>query len=236
MYEIHHKELGKIIVKPHVRAKNIIARKKEDCILLTVPLRHTSHNIEKALQVLIPKLLATPAPTIKTITENTRIETLTFTARIQPSHLIDDYLLSLKNNELIVFVPPKAEIAHPEVQQKIRNGVLQIMRMEAKRVLPEKTDALAKRFGLKYEQVKINSSRARWGSCSARKSINLSLYLLFLPQAYMEYVILHELAHTVEMNHSPRFWKLLSDMCGEDAKKISRALKKLPLENMAYFG
>ena len=57
--------------------------------------------------------------------------------------------------------------------------------------------------------VKLNYSSGRWGSCSASGSINLSTRLLFAPQAVIDYVIIHELAHRIEMNHSPRFWALV---------------------------
>lgn len=61
------------------------------------------------------------------------------------------------------------------------------------------------------EKVTLKDMSSRWGSCSVRKNINLSVRLLLLPEAVMRYVILHELAHLREMNHSPRFWKIVAD-------------------------
>lgn len=236
MYELHHNELGKIIVKPpHPRAKHIIARKKEGYILLTIPQGCKQKNVETALQELKPKLLQISTPIPQLITEETCIETHTFTARILQSAMVSDYLLSLKNNELTLFIPAGIDIKKTDVQEKIKNRILQAVRIEAKRMLPQKTALLAKEHGTSYQQVKINSSRSRWGSCSCKKTINLSLYLLFLPEKYIRYVILHELAHTLEMSHSTRFWNILSDMCGEDAKKISSSLRKLHVESMRYF-
>lgn len=236
MYEIHHNELGKIIVKTHSGAKNIIARKKQDGILLTVPKGCNSKNVENALEKLKIKILQTPPPAPPPlITEETRIETLAFTASIRQTIMTEKYLLSLKNNELTVFVPSDIDITSPAVQQQIKHIILEALRMEAKKILPQKTDFLAKKLQIPYAQVKINSSRSRWGSCSSGKIINLSLFLLFLPEEYVDYVILHELAHTMEMNHGIRFWHILSKMCGEDAKKISRNLRKLQIESMRYF-
>ena len=58
--------------------------------------------------------------------------------------------------------------------------------------------------------VKLNYSSSRWGSCSSNGNINLSTRLLFAPQPVIDYVIIHELAHRIEMNHSPKFWALVA--------------------------
>jgi predicted metal-dependent hydrolase len=63
--------------------------------------------------------------------------------------------------------------------------------------------------GFQYNRVLIKSQRTRWGSCTARRTITLSLKLLFLPPELVRSVLLHELCHTVERNHSQRFWTLL---------------------------
>jgi predicted metal-dependent hydrolase len=68
---------------------------------------------------------------------------------------------------------------------------------------------LAREGGFRYSRVLIKSQRTRWGSCSTRGTITLSLKLLFLPPDLVRSVLLHELCHTVERNHSPRFWALL---------------------------
>jgi predicted metal-dependent hydrolase len=62
---------------------------------------------------------------------------------------------------------------------------------------------------LPYENVTIRGQKTRWGSCSARKVINLNYRLLFLPAPMVRYLLVHELCHTVHMNHSNRFWSLV---------------------------
>ncbi len=64
-------------------------------------------------------------------------------------------------------------------------------------------------FNQKIKSVKLNYAHSRWGSCSSKGSINLSTRLLFAPQTVIDYVIIHELAHLLEPNHSPGFWKLV---------------------------
>lgn len=91
--------------------------------------------------------------------------------------------------------------------------------------LPGKLQQLAKEHGFKYKGLRINKSRTRWGSCSSRTTINLSFYLMLLPEYLIEYVLLHELCHTVEMNHGPAFWELMDKhTCGR-AKQLRKELK-----------
>lgn len=60
-------------------------------------------------------------------------------------------------------------------------------------------------------EVRLKYNHSNWGSCSSKGNINLSTRLLFAPDDVIDYVIIHELAHRIEMNHSQRFWKLVSD-------------------------
>lgn len=81
-----------------------------------------------------------------------------------------------------------------------------------------------------YASVKINSSQGRWGSCSTKKDINLSYYLVLLPSYLIDYVLLHELCHTREMNHSERFWSLLNQFTEGKALALRGELKKYRTE------
>ena len=85
----------------------------------------------------------------------------------------------------------------------------------------------AERFGLTYRKVRITGARSRWGSCfGCAYTISLSCYLMLLPAKLMDYVILHELAHTKEMqNHGPRFWELLDGMTEGKALLLRKELR-----------
>jgi predicted metal-dependent hydrolase len=71
---------------------------------------------------------------------------------------------------------------------------------------------LARDHGFEVTKVTIRSQKTRWGSCSVRKSVSLNLRLMFLPSELVQYVLLHELAHTKQLNHSPAFWKLVESL------------------------
>lgn len=98
------------------------------------------------------------------------------------------------------------------------------LRTKAKAYIPKRVAELSKRHHLPYNQIRIKNITSRWGSCSQKKNLNFSLHLMQFPKKYVDYVILHELAHTIEMNHGPKFWALLESIC-PNAKKIDREMK-----------
>ncbi len=99
------------------------------------------------------------------------------------------------------------------------------LRKKAKAYLPEKLHNLSVLHGFSYNSVKITKSRTRWGSCSSKTTINLSLFLMLLPEHLIDYVLLHELCHTVHMNHGPEFWLLLDRVTDNQAHKLRKELK-----------
>ncbi len=68
----------------------------------------------------------------------------------------------------------------------------------------------AQHMGLKPPVLRLSSARTRWGSCSLKSGIRINWRLIHLPQQLIDYVIVHELAHLLEMNHSPKFWAVVS--------------------------
>lgn len=79
-------------------------------------------------------------------------------------------------------------------------------REKARRILTERTDFFANEMGISYQKIRIDSARTRWGSCSNKGHINYSWKLIFAPIEVIDYVVIHELCHLLEHNHSERFW------------------------------
>lgn len=86
-------------------------------------------------------------------------------------------------------------------------------RARAREELPRELAALAERHGIVVHRVSVRNQRSRWGSCSRQGSITLNWRLVLVPDFVREYVLLHELMHRLELNHSPRFWRLVSAAC-----------------------
>jgi predicted metal-dependent hydrolase len=80
-------------------------------------------------------------------------------------------------------------------------------RAEAGHILAERVSLYASQYGFQYKKIGITSARTRWGSCSANGSLNFSWRLVMAPLEVIDYVVVHELAHTVHHNHSKRFWR-----------------------------
>jgi predicted metal-dependent hydrolase len=102
----------------------------------------------------------------------------------------------------------------------------QELRQKAKTELPPRLHQLAVNNGFTYREVKIRKSRTRWGSCSVKGVISLSIFLMLLPPHLIEYVLLHELCHTVHHNHGADFWELLNRLTEGKAKERRQELKK----------
>jgi len=95
---------------------------------------------------------------------------------------------------------------------------------KARTILIARLELLAQRHGFKYNKVSIRNQKTRWGSCSAKNNISLNIKLLTLPQELMDYVILHELVHTVQKNHSKKFWTDLTNLL-PTARELNKQIK-----------
>jgi predicted metal-dependent hydrolase len=85
-------------------------------------------------------------------------------------------------------------------------------------------ERVSKEHGFIYNRGAIRFQRTRWGSCSTKKNVNLNQALVFLRPELVEYLMIHELCHTVEMNHSKRYWKLVGEHC-PDFQLLDKELK-----------
>ena len=113
----------------------------------------------------------------------------------------------------------------PQLPPAERKARIEELRRAAREDLPDRIARLAAATGLKYEKFSIRASRTKWGSCSGRNHISLSLFLMTLPEHLRDFVILHELCHTVHHNHSPRFHALLDRLLGGHEKALNRELR-----------
>lgn len=126
-------------------------------------------------------------------------------------------------------IPANKSHEQPEIQQFIRNALVQVMRQEGKAYLPARTAEFARLHKFDFENVFVKHVKSRWGSCSSTNNINLNLHLMRLPDRLIDYVILHELAHTIEKNHGPGFWKLLDKVC-PGARKLDKELNQFHVD------
>lgn len=110
-------------------------------------------------------------------------------------------------------------------EDDVEAAIWRVVGEEARRYLPGRVAELSEKHGFKITGLKIRSMKSRWGSCTARKSINLNSWLIMLPEHLQDYVILHELVHTRIPNHSERFWEELDGVTGGLSKNLRKELR-----------
>lgn len=155
--------------------------------------------------------------------------------------------ISVKNGEVIIKAPKKikksellkivekhslwidkAVIREKEKREKyesLSDSEIKALKKEAKRYLTEKCEYFASVMGLSYNRITITSAKTRFGSCSSSKNISFSYRLMLYPESAREYVVVHELAHLKEMNHSPKFYAIIEKNL-PDYKERKKLLKK----------
>lgn len=225
--KIEDNELGIIAWKVNTRARRLTFRTKPEGIFASIPIGTTQKELEDAIDELRPKLLkAKDKIKLKPLIDlNYRIDAEYFKLSLVSGNR-EHFLSHSELGEMRIICPPNADFNDEKLQEWLNKVIVEALRRNAKIVLPPRLYMLSMKHGLPYEQLKINSSKGRWGSCSAKRDINLSCYLMLLPSHLIDYVLLHELAHTKEMNHSEKFWTLLNELTNNKAKELRKELKQ----------
>lgn len=227
---IEDKELGRLVVRVHARARRFVFRTKPDAIYVSVPPGSSRKELHEAIEKLREKLLdSRQRLTAKKIDLDYAIHTEYFKLTLTPGKR-EKFLAHSELGEMRVICPPDADFENEELQQWLYKVVEEALRRNAKIILPPRLYMLANQHGFSYKSVKINSSKGRWGSCSAAGNINLSYFLVLLPRHLIDYVLLHELCHTREMNHGDAFWALLNQCTEGKAFEWREELKTYKTE------
>jgi predicted metal-dependent hydrolase len=103
--------------------------------------------------------------------------------------------------------------------------LLDFLKRDARRILESRTREFAERVGANPRKISVRDTASRWGSCSVARSISLSWRLILAPAFVLDYVVAHEVAHLLEMNHGPRFWKIVRGLV-DDVKRPQAWLRK----------
>ena len=137
----------------------------------------------------------------------------------------DKILVRVTDDLVNVVYPAQMRWEDESVQKAIRTGIEEAWRVEAKTILPARTCRLAEQYGLSYRSVTIRNTVSKWGSCSARNDLSLSIHLMRLPDHLIDYIITHELCHTVYHNHGPRFHALLDRLTGGRHAELRKEMR-----------
>lgn len=122
----------------------------------------------------------------------------------------------------------KAVIREREKREKYESlgeGEIKALKKSAREYLTEKCEYFSKLMGLEYNRITITSAKTRFGACTSAKNISFSYRLMLYPEPAREYVVVHELAHLIEMNHSKKFYAIIEKYL-PDYKERKKLLKK----------
>ena len=224
---IYNKYLGEIECRYNPRARRIIFRFKDGRFQATMPVKTGEQQLDAVIAENLGKLLKLKeekkAATFRS--GETIFSSDHMTITLLP-HDIPEWHLSGRDGKYVIRHPQEEDLSDKATAEHIKKLMAVCMKHRAKTVMPARTGQLARQFGFIYKEVKITSARRSWGSCTGKQNINFSFYTMSLPAHLTDYVILHELCHTVEMNHSARFWGLLDRCTGGRAFALRDEMKR----------
>lgn len=204
-------EFGQITVRRSARATQVRIRVAPDGRLrASLPLY--------APLFLVKRLIKSSRPELRAILSRAEPEFIyqngmqigkSHTLLINESHS-GKFKVAIKKQRIIVDLPSNQTLNDADNRRALRSVVAKALRSEAKSYLPRRLEYLAGLHGYNYETVRFSHASSRWGSCSSNGTISLNIALMKLPFELIDYVLLHELAHTQEMNHSDDFWELVA--------------------------
>lgn len=226
MPHIHDSEFGDITVRKSAKAKHIRLRVAPNGTLRVSAPLYTP-------MILIKRFIKQSRDEIRKLIENQEdsIPRYEANAQIGKSHqlIVEEAsaqatVVEYKKPHITVYLAEDDELDSVDVTAKIRPVVIKALRNEAKAYLPRRLAYFAEKFGFSYDKVRFSHAGSRWGSCSTSGTISLNIALMKLPFELIDYVLIHELCHTKEMNHSANFWHLV-EMCNPNYKEHRKAIR-----------
>lgn len=119
------------------------------------------------------------------------------------------------------------------LDDQVKQAVIQIYKLLAKQVIQSKVKHYAQIMRVSPTSIRVNSAKTRWGSCSSKGGLNFSWRLVMAEESVVDYVVVHELSHLLQMNHSKEFWRIVESILPqfqEEKRKLKGLEKKLQQE------
>ena len=229
--KMYYEEIGEVEYRRNRRAKNIAIRiNSEGHVRVTVPgrcdlQRAEKFVIEKSMWIVRKKeSIRRKAATNLTWEPGAIIEI--FNGRIYIEKGGGNIFESTGRDGVYgIMVPVDFDAVNPGHTKLLYECIARIGFQEAKLQLPGILFEYAEAYNLPYTKLTVRRMKTRWGSCSSRNNISLNSSLVFLPEALIRYVCLHELVHTVHKNHSQVFWEALTGIL-PDALNLRKQLRQ----------
>lgn len=211
MNEFHDERLGTIRVKRHPNARHIRFRiSPKGVMTATAPPRTSLGAIKRTATSCRDELLAMLDEHRNKIRYYDGQEIgKSHSLRIVTSEHYAQPVVVQRDRAIVATVPREQQADDIAVQNAIQLEVIKVLKKESKVYLERRLRHLALRLDYRYHKIRYTHTGTRWGSCSSTGTISLNIALMMLPLELIDYVLIHELCHTREMNHSTAFWNLV---------------------------
>lgn len=225
MSTIYDEEFGKITIRRTIRSSKVQVKLSHSGAL--------SASLPKyAPLFLVKRLIKNSRDEIRQLINRQKSKTKFFNGmKIGKSHyLIIDYnvnnfiKIKITDQKVCVYCRQPEDLYRQSCYEKIKKAIYEALETEAKSYIPTRVRYLADKYNFKYNKVRLSKASGRWGSCSNAGTVSLNISLMQLPFELIDYVIIHELAHTKQMNHSRDFWDIVEKI-NPDYKKHRKTLK-----------
>jgi len=216
MKTVVYPNIGTVTYRKYARSKRLTIRVRKTGVAVSMPMRASylaAENFVLQQENWILQQLQKVA-----VRQQANLIDLdsTFSVRGKPltltNHSSNKVTLSITAAAIQIAVPSSWDISDPSTQSVLQKAIVEALRAEGKAYLPQRTRRLAQERSISINNIRIKNIKSRWGSCSSKKNINLSVFLMLLPDDLIDYVICHELAHIKHQNHSPAFWQHLEQL------------------------
>ena len=209
MSVINDEEFGAITVRRSARASQVRIRVAPNGTLrASMPLYAPLFLLKRLIKSSRPQLR-------KMLADSQPVASYYNGQQVGKSHVIlvksggNNFRVEKNRQHITVWLPEELALNDPRVTKEIRRVVITALRTEAKSYLPRRLQYLANELGFSYESVRFSHASSRWGSCSSIGNLSFSWRLMLAPFSVLDYVVIHELCHRIQMNHSKDFWLLV---------------------------
>ena len=214
------------------RKKSASITVQDDIVVVSVPKELSEYRIKKLIKDKTPWIrlkLKECKPNFSIPSkEYVSGETISYLGRNYKLKIIEGNQASikLKGQYLLTTITDKS--SHNDVYSLIQSWYIS----HATEKLMEKTNRLAKAIGVKPISIKVKNYKSRWGSCSSKGDVSYNWKIMQAPSSVIDYVVIHELCHLIEHNHSSKFWNMVEKYCPE-WKKSKEWLKRNSMQLLA---
>lgn len=226
--------IGDYVLRSHGRIKRYSIKVTSRQVIALMPLNGSIKIINQLLEENRAKILRYVEKYEKCQTEKapkkldtaTKIEGVNYTLNIEVSDR-GSFVVKQKSSAVFtILCPTNTDFEDSNHQKILRRAVENVLKYVGKQYLPKRLEELANRNNLSYKRGRVSTSVSRWGSYSSSGTISLSASLMLLPAHLIDFIILHELAHTVHQNHSADFYTLLNQLTEGRERLLNAELKK----------